>query len=123
MKNLTDWALNMFAGSYGLEIFAALSDQKDSSHSSVFTYVINVPEGNPEFVPFPTVSDAWRENRCELDEVDGGLVDGHVEAGQNKVIKVVAPGAQNVMVECVGNTQAQLGKVRHNIGALVADGQ
>ena len=92
-------------------MFAAPIDREDRTLSSVFSYVIHVLQGNPEFVPFPTMFTAWTEHGCELTDPTCGLVDGHVEAEKDNVISLIAPGAQKVMVVTEGNQQVQLEKV------------
>ena len=96
-----------FVGVYSLDIFAAPVNREGTSLDAVWTYITYVPKANPELVPFPKVHNAWNENGCQMD----GLTNGDVEAENNQLINILAPGASNVAVVTADNQQTQLQKV------------
>ena len=96
----------LLAGAYTFKLFAAPPNGDDTSSRCVFTYMINVLDANPSWVPFPKMQPAWGAG-CSIE----GLGGGHLEAGQTQQLKVVAPGAEKMMVVTDGNQETQLEKV------------
>ena len=94
-------------GVHTLDIFAKPENSEDTNLPQIFTYVINVANGNMSWQPYPRSYDKWRSG-CSTD-----LTDGQLEAEVEREVQVSVPGAQDVAVITADGEWTHLTKVQH----------
>ena len=72
------------------DVFAKPADSKNSDLFKVFTYVINVAEGNLKWEAYPKTFSGWSDG-CET-----SLREAKVDEGEVKDVEVRVPGAADV---------------------------
>ena len=93
------------AGVYTLDIFAKPEGAGDNL-PQIFTYVINVANGNLSWQPYPKSYGKWGTG-CSCD-----LTDGQLDEAVERDVQVRVPGAQDVAVITADDKWTHLTKVR-----------
>ena len=102
---LTTVTRTIFAGIHTFDVFAKPTDSNQSDLFKVFTYVINVDQGNLKWEAYPQTYSGWGIE-CETT-----LREGKLDEGENREVEVKAPDALDVAFITADGEWAHLEKV------------
>ena len=95
-----------FVGTDSFAIYAAPAKVEGTTVKLVYTYVITVLQSRPGLLPFPATGN-WPNGYAIPDD----MMTGVLEANQDLIFNLKAPGAKEAFVQTEGRKQTNLKEV------------
>ena len=103
-----------FVGTYSFAIYAAPAKVEGTTVKLVYTYVITVLQSRPGLLPFPATGN-WPNGYAIPDD----MMTGVLEANQDLIFDLKAPGAKEAFVQTEGRKQTNLKEVVSIYGIML----